>query len=436
MHTLLKLQLKKVYGKESILDLNFDNQDEKFKKFLNLVQEAYVEYEEEEKLFEKVLDISAKEIEETNILLLKKRELLKSVENSMDDAIFYKDLEHKYIGANTKFLEFIGISEKNLIGKNDYDFFDKEIATSYYNTNEDIIKNKNKNIYKQWVDFKGKKVYVLTSKTPLLDGQGTVIGIVGISRDITHEYELQREVEYKNIMLIQQNKLVSMGEMIANIAHQWRQPLNSLSLLIQKLAIFYRQDLLTDKKVDDSVSEAKLLIHGMSETIDDFRSFFSPDRVFEDFSIEESIFKSQVIVKSILEENNIQFNLNMKNKYFISGYKNEFFQVILNLLNNAVEALVIDKISIPIINMNVKNDGSNIVIEICDNANGIKNSIINKIFDPYFTTKAKGTGLGLYMSKIIIEKHMKGKLIVDSSYIGTTFTIKIGGGSTAIKLRN
>lgn len=427
MHKLLNIQLQKVYGK----DFNLELQDKKFVQLLKLVGDAYKDYEDEESFLENILKTSAKELEESNNNLYKQRELLKSVENSMDDAIFYKDLAHTYIGCNAKFVEFLGLSEKDLIGRSDFDLFDAITAKRYHDTNEEIIQNRTKIIYKHWVEFKGNKVYVLTSKTPLLDRKGKVIGIVGISRDITHEFELQKEVEHKNIMLIQQAKLVSMGEMIANIAHQWRQPLNALSLLIQKIGIFYKQDLLSDKKVDESISEAMLLMQEMSETIDDFRSFFSTKRIFENFSIEESILKSQAIVKSILEENNIQFNLNMKNRYFVNGYKNEFFQVILNLLNNAVEALVIDKINTPVININVTDDRDDIIIDICDNANGIKSSIINKIFEPYFTTKDQGTGLGLYMSKIIIEEHMKGKLSVKSNYIGTTFKIRMGGGVLA-----
>ena len=428
MHKLLNIQLQKVYGK----DFNLEFQDKKFVQLLKLVADAYKDYEDEESFLEDTLKTSAKELEESNNNLYKQRELLKSVENSMDDAIFYKDLEHKYIGCNASYVEFLGFSEEGLIGKSDFDIFDAISAKRYYDTNEDIMKNKTKVSYKHWVEFKGNKIYVLTSKTPLIDRQGKVIGTVGISRDITHEFELQKEVEHKNIMLIQQAKLVSMGEMIANIAHQWRQPLNALSLLIQKIGIFYKQDLLSDKKVDESISEAMLLMQGMSETIDDFRSFFSPERIFEDFSIEESILKSQAIIKSILEENHIEFNLNMKNKYFVSGYKNEFFQVILNLFNNAVEALVIDKITTPTININIKDEGSDILIEISDNSHGIKNSEINKIFDPYFSTKDKGTGLGLYMSKIIIEEHMKGERSVKSNHLGTTFTIKMGGGTNLV----
>jgi PAS domain S-box-containing protein len=424
MHKLLNLQLKKIYGK----DFDINNQDEKFIKFLSLVEDAYKNYEEEEQFLDKTLTANAKELEEANYNLYQKQELLKSVENSMEDAIFYKNLEHKYIGGNSKFLSYFNIEEKDLIGMSDFDFFDTETANSYFDINQDIIKNKTKLVYKQWVTLKGEKLYVLTSKTALIDTQGNVIGIVGVSRDITHEYELQKEVEQKNIMLIQQNKLVSMGEMIANIAHQWRQPLNSLSLIIQKIGIFYRQKLLTNEKVDDYVSESMLLLEEMSETIDDFRSFFSPQRVLENFSVEESILKSRTIIKAILEENHIKFNIDINKPYFISGYKNEFFQVILNLINNAADALVIDKIKTPIINIDVKFQSNHIIINISDNAHGIDNLVISKIFDPYFTTKDKGTGLGLYMSKIIIEEHMKGELSVTSSNLGTTFTIEIGGG--------
>lgn len=425
MNRLLKLQLKKVYGKE----FNLEEEDAKFKEFIKLVKQAYEDYEEEEKQLENILDINANELEELNKFLIDQKELLKSVENSMDDAVFYKNLQHKYIGCNKKFENFIGLSEKKLIGKTDYDFFDKNTAYHYWSSNEEIIHNKKKVIYKQWVEYNGKKVYVLTSKTPLINIDEKVIGIVGIARDITSEYKLQKDIEHKNIMLIQQNKLVSMGEMIANIAHQWRQPLNTLGLLIQKMGIFYKQGIIDEKTIDSNITEALTIMDGMSETIDDFRIFFSNDRVLENFNLQESILKSQNIIKSTLKINNIEFIIDIKNKYFVNGYKNEFFQVILNLLNNAVEVLIQDDIITPKIKINVRDEKYIVIIEVWDNANGILNSNISKIFDPYFTTKDNGTGLGLYMSKIIIEEHMKGKLTVSSTTLGTTFTIELKGGA-------
>ena len=419
MHKLLNLQLKKVYGKE----FDLMQQDEKFIKFISLVESAYTDYEDEEKFLEHTLNINAKELEESNCLLYQKQELLKSVENSLDYAIFYKDLEHKYIGCNLAFSNFFGLSEEEMIGKSDFDFFTTSIAEQYYVTNEDIMKNKTKVVYKHWVQLENKKIYALTSKTPLVNRQGQVIGIVGTSRDITHEFRLQKDLEQKNIMLIQQNKLASMGEMIANIAHQWRQPLNTLGLLIQKIGVFYKQNLLDEKKMDEYISEAIYLTQDMSQTIDDFRNFFSPNKVLEDFNINESIQKSYIIIKQDLKNHNINFIIDIDNDYFIYGYKNEFFQVILNLLNNAVEALILDEIISPKINVSVRNRDHYITVTVCDNAHGIRSSVITKIFDPYFTTKETGTGLGLYMSKIIIEEHMKGKLSVKSSHFGSTFTI-------------
>ncbi len=421
MNTLLKIQLKKVYGK----DFNPNTQDKKFKKFLELVKDAYEDYEAEERLLEKILEVNAKELEKVNTLLVEQRELLKSVENSMDDAIYYKDLEHKYIGCNKKFEEFIGLKEKELIGKTDDDFFDEETALRHFKFNEEIIHNRTKQLHKQWVNFGNKKSYVLTSKTPLINSHGDVIGIVGISKDITHEYELQQDVEHKNIMLVQQNKLVSMGEMIANIAHQWRQPLNTLGLLIQKMGIYYKQGLLDMQTIDDNIFEAMELMNGMSETIDDFRNFFCNERVLEHFDIYEAILKSVTIIKPVLDSKNIKFVIQTQGEHVITGYKNEFFQVMLNLLNNATEALVIDKIEVPKITVNIAHKDSHIDICICDNANGISYTNIDKIFDPYFTTKENGTGLGLYMSKIIIEEHMKGKIMVKNSVFGTIFTIRL-----------
>ena len=423
MHPLLKLQLKKIYGK----DFDISKQDEKFQKFITLIENGYRDFEENESFLNKILEVNAKELEESNYRLYRKQELLRSVKNSMDDAIFYKDLNHRYIGCNEKFAEFLGLSEEEMIGKSDYDFFDKKTADYYREMNEEIIQNQRKIVYKQWVDFHGKKVYALTSKTALVDKNKKVIGVVGVSRDITHEYEMQKELEHKNIILIQQNKLVSMGEMIANIAHQWRQPLNTLSLVLQKLQLYYKEDLLDTEKMDQSIYEAMELIHGMSETIEDFRNFFKPAKAIEEFSLEDAIEKSYIIIKPVLEKNNITLTINVPHRYFIKGYKNEFFQVILNLLNNAVEALIMDNIKVPIICINVWNNADDIVIEVYDNANGIKGEDLDRLFDPYFTTKESGTGLGLYMSRIIIEEHMHGELSVKSNYLGTTFLIKLGG---------
>jgi len=419
MNSLLQQQLKIAFGD----DFHEKIEDEAFQNFLKLVTATYNSYDEEEKFLEHVLEVSARELEETNSHLLKQQELLKSVENSMDDGVFYKDLDYKYIGCNKKFAEFLGYKEEDIIGKSDYDFFDDETALRYQKSNDELLLEGKKVTYKNWLQYKGKKSYILISKTPLVDIQGKVVGIVGVTRDITYEYELQQDIERKNIMLIEQNKLVSMGAMIANIAHQWRQPLNTLGIIVQKIDILYKLNMLNEKTVEENVSEAMLIMQEMSETIDDFRDFFNPARVLEEFNLYEAILKSYAIIKSRITLNNIDFKIEIYDQYFVQGYKNEFFQVILNLLNNAIEALVEKKIVEPRIKLTAKKGSGNIIIEVSDNAKGIPDEILNKIFDPYFTTKDKGTGLGLYMAKMIIEDHMQGKMSVQKDLSGTTFII-------------
>ena len=421
MNTLLQNQLQQAFGK----DFKLDKTSKEFQTFLQLIQDSYENYEETTKALSSTLQNSAQKLKQTNQLLMQQKELLKNVENSMEDAVFYKDLDFKYIGCNQKFAEFLQTPESEIIGKTDYDFFDVDTAKEYEKSNKLMLKEKKKIVYKHWLNYKGKKIYLMTSKTLLLNDNGEVVGIVGISRDITNEYKLQQDIEHKNIMLIQQNKLVSMGEMIANIAHQWRQPLNSLNLLMYKTQLYYHKGMLSEENLDKNIADSLLLIQEMSQTIDDFRNFFKPNRVLENFPLHEVIYKAYTIIHSRLETNHIKCNINIHKEHFINGYKNELFQVILNLLNNSVDALCSKKIQKPLIEISVKEKDQKIVLEIVDNAKGIPKEIIDKIFDPYFTTKDKGTGLGLYMSKIIIESHMKGRLSLKNTKEGSLFTIEL-----------
>ena len=239
------------------------------------------------------------------------------------------------------------------------------------------------------------------------------------------------EVQKKDSILIQQSKMASMGEMIGNIAHQWRQPLNALSLTLQKIQMFQEEDILTKEKLIESVEKSKKLIQKMSTTIDDFRNFFKTDKVKEEFKIIESIDTIVNLLDGSLKNHNISLDISKVDKDIkLLGYKNELEQVILNIVNNSKDALIDKDIStknIKIISYKKDND---IYIEIKDNAGGIPNNIINKIFEPYFTTKeqGKGTGIGLYMSKMIIETNMVGKLNVENDSNGAVFTIVLDKG--------
>jgi len=229
-------------------------------------------------------------------------------------------------------------------------------------------------------------------------------------------------------ILIQQTKLAAMGEMISNIAHQWRQPLNALGLVMQNLKFSYDMGELDDKIMDRSITKANLLTSNMSKTIDDFRNFFKPNKLKDLFNINDTILKAVNLVESTFEHNKIEIIKDLHtDEINILGFSNEFSQVILNILSNSKDALIFNEIkdSKVIIKSYINNE--NIFITIEDNALGIPMDIIDKIFDPYFTTKeeGKGTGIGLYMSKIIIESNMNGKITAENRDNGSMFTIKI-----------
>ncbi|WP_151945754.1 sensor histidine kinase, partial [Aliarcobacter butzleri] len=225
-----------------------------------------------------------------------------------------------------------------------------------------------------------------------------------IEKLISQEKKLNIELEEKVIvetskqkeqeqLLIQQTRLAAMGEMIGNIAHQWRQPLNALGLILQNLKFSYEIGELDEKMIDKSVKKATMLTENMSKTIDDFRNFFRPNKAKENFKINEGITKAVELIESTFEHNNIKLE-----KDFVSseieffGFANEFSQVILNLLTNAKDAVLENKIENPLIIIQTKIDDEYIYISIKDNGLGIKDEIINKIFEPYFTTKDEGKG--------------------------------------------
>jgi PAS domain S-box-containing protein len=421
MQQQLYAQLEEIYGKE--FDIN--TLDEKSIKLINTINNTYKKLHDKNISLEKMLNDSSKNLIETNERLKEKNNLLDNVSNSIIDAIFYKDLEQTYLGCNKNYADFLGIDKDEIIGKKDSDFFDKNTVQTFYMTNKLILEEGEKVEYKHWIKYKGHKFYVLTIKSPLFDNKGNIIGIVGVSRDITKEFKLQQEIDKKNLMLIQQNKLISMGEMIANIAHQWRQPLNLMGLILQKIELYNERKKIPKNDLHKMVEDASFLLNEMSQTIDDFRDFFNPKRLKEKFNINDTIHKSYYILKPQIDKYKIQFKYNTQKNYFLHGYKNEFFQVIINLIKNAIDVLISDKIKNPKIKITIKDIDNYIYISIIDNANGISVSQQDKIFEPYFTTKENGTGLGLYMSKIIIEKHMDGILSVKSDIYGSVFTIKI-----------
>jgi len=245
---------------------------------------------------------------------------------------------------------------------------------------------------------------------------------INLQRMIDEEVEKNK---HNQLLMIQQSRLAQMGEMIAMIAHQWRQPLNNLSLVNQLLVSKYEKAKLDDKTIKYFSENSKKQIREMSRTIDDFRNFFKAEKFEQDFSINEVVRNILNMVETIYTNNNIKINFHSKKDYHSVGYPNELGQAILNIINNAKDALIEQDIDEKYIDIFFEETDEYIVINIIDNAGGIPDDIIDKIFDPYFSTKTEknGTGLGLYITRIILQEHMNAKITVQNNDNGATFKI-------------
>ena len=237
--------------------------------------------------------------------------------------------------------------------------------------------------------------------------------------------EKNEQIRQKDQLLFQQSKLAAMGEMIGAIAHQWRQPLNEIVIKIQKLEYSYNKGKLNEEYIHKYVNDGIKTVEFMSKTIDDFRNFFRVDKVKITFDLKKAIEDIVNIQKAQLKNHNI--NLTITGDTFeYYGLKNELQQVVLNIISNSKDALILNEIEKPEITIAIDKD--KIIIE--DNGGGIKEDIINRVFEPYFTTKdqGEGTGMGLYISKMIIEKNLKEKLFLHNIKNGLRVIIELKRG--------
>ena len=225
--------------------------------------------------------------------------------------------------------------------------------------------------------------------------------------------------EEQKELLVHQSKLASMGEMIGNIAHQWRQPLTHLSYTMMNLKEAKKHGELDEAYLTKKVADASTQIDFMSQTIDDFKDFYAPHKEKEDFLLSQATQETLEIMKNTFIHSDIEVELIVIEDKPIYNYKNEYKQVLLNLLSNAKDALIERETVHPEVTISI--DANSVSIE--DNAGGIYKEVLPRIFEPYFSTKEGNTGIGLYMSKMIVERNMGGVLKVENSSEGATFSL-------------
>jgi len=244
------------------------------------------------------------------------------------------------------------------------------------------------------------------------------------------EERVLEEIEARSAnerMMVQQSKNAAMGEMMSNIAHQWRQPLSLIDASVSELRMDSAMGVLDEGRVEKICDDIHHSIHYLSDTIDDFRNFFRPEKQKEIVSIKEIISRSERIVGKTIEKRGVEYSVSGDIECCVELFPNEAAQVIINILKNALDELQAREVQSPRITLNVHRCTPYCIIEIEDSAGGIDEGIIEKVFDPYFSTKnaQQGTGLGLYMSRQIIERHCLGTIEVVNHQAGACFKITL-----------
>jgi C4-dicarboxylate-specific signal transduction histidine kinase len=249
-----------------------------------------------------------------------------------------------------------------------------------------------------------------------------------------HNKELEKKIKEevkknrdKDKLLFQQNKMAALGEMLGNISHQWRQPLMEINSLFLPIEAKLHMDISLEKEeILESINKLNEITKYMSNTIDDFRDFFATDKEKIEFKLLEQINSTINIISGGLKVNNINLDIIIKKNPTLLGYKNEYSQVLINIINNAKDILIQRKIENPYIKISIYEEKGNIITSIEDNGGGINVVPLEKIFEPFFTyQKSNGSGLGLFMSKLIIQNNMQGSLSVQNSSFGAIFKIII-----------
>lgn len=288
--------------------------------------------------------------------------------------------------------------------------------------------------------------YLAERFNPVYDQDGNLLKLEGCVQDITEmkqaEVGLQEanqdlekkvlkrteELREKDHFLIQKSRMATMGEMISFIAHQWRQPLNNLGLLAQQMKILSEFGIFGQEDINKNVFKSMEIIHHMSKTIDDFTNFCRPDKTKTAFNVAGVVRKTVNLLEASLTNRNVKVQINAHEPdRLVFGYENEYGQALLVLLQNARDVFSERKTDEPCISISVGWENCHSVVTVADNAGGVPDAIMDKIFDPYFSTKAPahGSGLGLFMSKIIIEKNMNGRITVRNTEDGAEFRIEI-----------
>lgn len=327
--------------------------------------------------------------------------------------------------ANLTATTMLGTTRQDLIRQPITNFVLSEDQDVCYLYHKRVVKNTPELCELRMRTQEGKIFWAELNTLATQDSEGRPIFRM-IMNDVTARKKMEEELRLKDKMMLVQSRQAAMGEMISMIAHQWRQPLNIVGLAIANIEMKQMLKLLDETALQENLGIINKNIAFMSETIDDFRNFFRPDTPKELTSVEQVLKSTIEIIGKNLENNTIEIKLNSSSKSVLFISKSSLIQVFLNILSNARDALVAKAGAKALITIEISENAEGVVTSICDNAGGIPEALMEKIGQPYFTTKElNGTGLGIYMSKIVVEKHLNGTLTWHNDARGACFVITL-----------
>lgn len=337
------------------------------------------------------------------------------------------DIEGSIQYVNPHFTEVTGYTYQEILGKDS-----NTLKSEYINEDEhkelwQTISSGNtwSGTFKNLTKDK-KEIWEMSFISPIIDPQsGQIKNYLAIKQDITEEVNLKEELQTKEELMIAQSRHAAMGEMISMIAHQWRQPIAVVAMGANNILMDIELDMIENDSLKETAEDIVNQTQYLSQTIEDFRNFFKPNKEKEIVCIKDVFDDAIGVMGKTLENNNIELIQEYNSNAKVETFSRELLQVFINIIKNSKEILVEKEVADKKIAIKEYLKDDRIIIEISDNAGGIPEDIIDKIFEPYFTTKDElaGTGLGLYMSKTIVEKHLNGTIKAYNKDDGACFEI-------------
>ena len=370
--------------------------------------------------------------------------------DAVTDLIFIIDRDQTIIRANRAMAKRCGLTAQEIVGRKCYEVMHGATCPPVDWTLDRVFESGEP----QTIEFEAKPLNGIfeTFMSPMRNAEGHIIASVLVARDVTDKRRSEKllaaqqkqledfnrdlearidedvaELRKKDTIIMQQCRLSAMGDLVNSIAHHWRQPLNNIGLIVQSLQLAFKSNDLSVEELDAEIADTMEILQHISDTIDDFRTFFHHEDEPRRFSVNDAVSRSINFVTPSLKSKGIKVVTDGQPDIQVVGYPNEYAQALINIIINARDALTASQVAKPEISISISGESGRSLVTVLDNGGGIHEDNLPKVFDPYFSTKgpAKGTGISLYMSKMIIEKNMNGRLSVRNVDGGAEFTIEV-----------